>query len=141
MKKPKSVDMITTVDFGIFGGKIMFSCGYSFKQLIKELKKQECYDWAKGLKKKKDEDGVAGHAFVRNVKRKGSKTTHYYLCLPKSWTWTDDEYVTLAHEALHLCQYKLSEILNRDVETEAEAYTHTHIMKQILSRLKGETKP
>jgi hypothetical protein len=35
----------------------------------------------------------------------------------------------------------LPDILERDREIEAEAYLHTHLMRNILNTLRGEKKP
>lgn len=128
--------MYTTIDMGIFQGTIFFSCGYSIKALKKSLKKTENHDWNKGLKKYNEY--CSGVTIRSKFKYKGEKRTYYYVILPERWTGTDHEYVTLAHELIHVVQYKLTPLLNRDNEAECEAYTHTHLMTQVLNKLRDE---
>lgn len=133
-QKSKGISMFTTVNFGQFQGKIVFSCGFTVKELIKHFKKQDCHDWASGLKS----IDLGNHTLGIACKRTYKKTQLFYLILRDPFKFTDQEYCTLAHEVLHLVQFRLIDILDRDQETECEAYLHTHIMQQILSALRGE---
>lgn len=66
---------------------------------------------------------------------------HYYIIrIPKEFTFSDLDYVTLAHEVLHITQYFLTDVLDRDVENEAEAYFHSYLMEYCLNVIRGKTK-
>lgn len=65
----------------------------------------------------------------------GKKICHFILIFD-DFKFTDDEMCKLAHEVLHICQFYLPDVLNRDKEIEAEAYLHTHLMSQCLKLLR-----
>lgn len=138
-KKSKGVSMFTTIDFGTYSGKIVFACGYSPKELIKEFKKQKCQDWAKGLKTCSIDfdDSCVGFARCLTIQYKGKEVTLYYLILKDPFTFNDEQYITLAHECLHLVQFRLIELMNRDNEIEAEAYLHSYLMQQCIDKIRG----
>lgn len=127
--------MFTTVNFGQFQGKICFSCGFTVKELIEHFKKQECKEWAAGLR---SVEHLGPEVLGQASKRTYKNVELFYLILRDPFKFTDQEYITLAHEVLHLVQFRLRDILDRDQETECEAYLHTHIMQQILSALRGD---
>lgn len=133
----KGITTWMSINMGIFQGEIFFSCGYNVKKLRKALDRSGNKFYAKGLKKVSKITG-AGAAVRSKYKFKGKKVTTFYVILPDEWKWTDDQYVTLAHELIHIIQYKLPPILNRDNEYECEAYTHTHLMTQVLNKLRDE---
>ena len=56
----------------------------------------------------------------------------------KIFDFSDWSMCTLAHECLHITQFMLPEILDRNREYECEAYLHTHIMEQALNKLRGK---
>lgn len=132
--KTKKVSLITTVDFGILSGKICFSCGYSFKEMRKVFKEQKCKEYLKAIK---DEDDEWGDTVGVCWERKVNGCTLYFLCLKDPFKFTDQEYVTLAHEVLHVIQFRLNGVVNRDREVEFEAYLHSHIMDKILHKLRN----
>ena len=129
------------VNFGIFGGnEILFSCGMPLKNLILHLKTQEDTSWYRGLKNKKIEEGTDGSAFMSYLKTDNKyNEVRYYIIMEDYWTGELEQYVTLAHEIIHIVQYKLIPRLNRDHERECEAYSHSHIMSQILNKIADAT--
>lgn len=140
--KPKGISLFTTIDFGTFDGKILFSCGFQIKELIAELSKQDCGEWNKGLKidSKMFHKGACAYASKYNFNVDGEKRTYYYLIIKDPFNFTDQEYTTLAHECLHLVQFRLIDILNRDNELECEAYLHSYLMNKCLSHLRLEAE-
>lgn len=143
MKKLKCVEFL---DFGIFPGTILLSVGYSHEELIAYMdKKYELGKW------KKDNgldiwvhpvrgDKVFMESKFCAAKRELShpewgERTLYYIKL-ETFDFSDKDMTILAHECLHICQFHLSDILDRNKEHEAEAYLHTHIMRQCLERMR-----
>ena len=124
--------MLTPINFGIFPGIISFTCGYTIKQIKKIYNGQGCKDWTAALKDVELVDSCLGMAMHRI--HKGSN--YWYCILRDPFTFTDQEMVTLSHEVLHLVQFRLNGVLDRDREFECEAYLHTHIMTQILDQLR-----
>lgn len=120
------------INFGIFEGNISFSCGMSMADLKEAYIAQGCHNWAGGLRGITLEGGCQGVA----VERKYKGEYLYYLILAKPFTFTDEEIITLAHECLHLVQFRLKYTLDRDREYECEAYLHSYLMKQILKALR-----
>lgn len=129
----RGISILHPIDFGIFPGTISFACGMTIEEIKAEYKKQGCDNWTLAIKGITLDKHCAGIACQRV-----SKGIHYYfLILPKPFHFTDDEMVTLAHECLHLVQFRLNGILDRDREFECEAYLHSHLMTQILKALRS----
>lgn len=142
MGKKKTIKVLDWLNTGIFPASILFSSGFSFKELCEELKAQNAVDWLEGIsgdEEKFTNANVAGFAAQRVLRRKDGKTKSFlYLIFPREFNFTDREYCILAHEILHICQFYLPDLLDRDSETEAEAYLHTHIMEQCLTVLRNK---
>lgn len=140
MKSPK---VLTWLNTGIFPVTIMFSCGFTYKEVVNLLKRKKAEYWLKGFEGDKRRDLMesktkfAYSVTVDNYKT-GETKNLFYIVLPEQFTFTDHEYCVLAHEILHICQFSLPDILDRNKETEAEAYTHTHIMEQCLRALRNK---
>jgi hypothetical protein len=128
-----ALSLVHTIDSGIWGFKVLFSVGYTYDELTSELKKQKCDGWLLGLRDDKELiDSGDYFALGRYPIIDGKKYYHYYIILSKSFDFSDEEVIKLAHEVLHICQFALSGLLNMDNEYEAVAYTHTHLMRQCL---------
>jgi hypothetical protein len=119
----------------------MFSCGFTYDEIMKLLKQKKAVEWEEGLRWDKgliDKGTWFGLArTVENEKKDGYRHLYYVIIKP-SFDYSDYEYCKLAHEVLHICQFLLPDILNRDREYECEAYLHTHLMQQCLSVLRGK---
>lgn len=129
-----------TLDAGIFPFKIILSSGFTYDEIIKELKKQKCDLWAIGLRDDKSFiEGGKNFAIKRTVthKRHG-EATFFYIIFTEPFDFTDWAMCKLAHEVLHICQFMLPLMLDRDREYECEAYLHSHIMEQALKKLRGK---
>lgn len=124
------------LDFGIFPGYCLFSCGFSQSELISELKKKKADDWLLGLSNDKVIPKKCGlRRDIENKKTGESKTMHYIIHQPR-FTFSDYDFTVLAHEIVHICQFYLPDVLDRNLEIEAEAYLHTHLMTQCLKALR-----
>lgn len=131
------------VDFGIFPGECLFSVGMSYDELMRELHircKKKDY-WIAGI------DGESEHfanggwfACGRSAYDKKKDITYelYYIIITDQFDFSDWHFCKLAHEVLHICQFFLRDRLDRNKETEAEAYFHTHIMRQCVDALRAE---
>lgn len=124
----KKIGYIDYLDTGIFPSTVLFAYNVSLTELRKELRKQKCNDWLNGLTNDSydEKDKQVYHREINGKKL-------FYLIYNQKFTFSDDDYCYLAHEVLHLCQFILPHILERDREVEAEAYLHTHLMKQALT--------
>lgn len=129
-----------TLNAGIFPFKIMLSSGFTYDEIMKELKKQKCDQWLAGLKEDKALiEGGKNFALKRTVEhKKHGAVTLFYIIFIKIFDFSDWSMCTLAHECLHITQFMLPEILDRNREYECEAYLHTHIMEQALNKLRGK---
>ena len=130
--------VLSWLNFGSFPGSVLFANGYEYDELIENLKRKRCGDWIKALKPSEDLARQAKNLTIvqEMVDDKGTYQ-YFFLLMQKPFEFTDEDYCILAHECLHLCQFHLSAVLNRNKEYEAEAYTHTHLMKQALTALRG----
>lgn len=140
MSKKKSKRVLTWIDTGIFPATVLFTCGYKYDEIVKTLKKEDAQDWVEGISGCKEliDDG---HWFglKRTFTNIETKEVQYffYIILINKFDFSDDHYCKLAHECLHICQFLLPEILDRDREIEAEAYLHTHLMRQCLEAIRA----
>lgn len=137
--KPPSPELYKVLhwcDFGIFPGSVLFSAGFTIQEILERLPKiKHGREWMRGLQDEKISDmlkRVNGLAISERIKDK----TYYYIIMPDKFDFSDHHYTTLAHEIIHICQFLLPDVLTRDREIEAEAYLHSHIMKQCLNAIR-----
>gem|GEM_PF-4654130 len=132
------MQVMETLNFGSFPGKIMFTSGYSFKEICRELRKQKCLDWLECFKQTEYlfEPTCAGFASTRTLEVDGEEYTFNFVCLRDEFDFSDDHHATLSHEIIHICTHQLKDLLNIVKENEAFAYTHTHILKQCYTALR-----
>lgn len=126
---------------GIFPATVFFSCGNSFDEIMNELKRCGRY-WSIGIVDEKnliDKEETWGFGLKREIENKktGKSVTCFYIII-RNFDHSDEHYIRLAHECLHICQFLLPDFLNRDKEIEAEAYLHSHLMRQCLAALKKQ---
>lgn len=116
----------------------MFTCGYSFKDICKELRKQKCKEWLECFKQLEYlfEPSCAGFASTRTLKIDGKECTYHFVCLRDEFDFSDKHHATLSHEVIHIITYNLSDMLDIVKENEAFAYTHTHILNQCYAVLR-----
>lgn len=145
MKKAKTqIKVLDWLNTGIFPANIMFSVGFTYAEINKMLTKKKAWDWKLGISK--DEQLFADSTWLaikRTIYRKSTNENEvelFYIIIKKPFGFADYDYCKLAHEVLHICQFMLPEILNRDREFECEAYLHTHIMQQCLKSIRGSKK-
>lgn len=135
----KSKKIIDWVDTGIFPATIMLASGMSYDEIIKNLKQDNRYEWASGLKDDKSLiDSGSCLALKRTVENSLTKEQKilFYIIIKGNFAFTDYDYCMLAHEVLHICQFLLVDILDRNREYECEAYLHSHIMMQCLDKIR-----
>lgn len=124
---------------GIFPAHICFNCGFTYDEIVKLLKKKKALEWVQPIEHDKELiDSGKNFALRRSMEnvKTGKKVTFFYIILIDRFKFSDYEMCVLAHEILHICQFLLPDILNRDKETECEAYLHTYIMQDILKILR-----
>jgi len=127
-------------DTGIFPATVMFVFGFTYDEMLSELKKKKADTWAMSISE--DRKLIEGSNYlamkrVLEYKKTGKEIEHYIIKIKEPFIYTDYDYAKLAHEVLHICQYLLPDILDRNKETEAEAYLHTHLMMKCLAALRG----
>lgn len=146
-KTNKNLKIIDFVDFGIFVDTIMVVIGFTYEEAVAEMERLiESGDWEDNRWLVAFKDMFADNGFddfegltygsTLNHREKGFTYRAHILYLPNSFDYTPQAYTTLAHEVVHLCQFKLRKILDISKEIEAFAYTHSYIMKKILELLK-----
>lgn len=144
-QEQKQYQVMHWLNNGMFPGFVMFSCGFSYDEIMAELKEKEnTEDWILGLSGDKvliDKGKWFGlRRDLENTKTGESKTLFYIILVDCYDFEDDDHYCKLAHEIVHICQFYLPDILDRDREIEAEAYYHTHLMRQCLKVLRGKVE-
>lgn len=137
-KQPKKYEGMSWLNHGCYPGFTMFSFGMEYDGIMAMLKRKKAIDWITGISESKELINN-GHNFAlkRRVQNKeGENITLFYIII-KEFNFTDIDYCILAHEVLHIVNFSLQQLLNRDDEFEAEAYFHTHLMQQCLHLLRG----
>ena len=136
----KRTQILHWINNGCYPGYIMFSCGFTHDELCKLLKTKKADGWLRGINgDKKLFDECKGLASQRTItdQKTGKEITLMYLYLKNSFEFTDEDYIVLSHEVLHLCQFFLPDLMkNREIE--AESYYHSHIMRQCLQILRNK---
>lgn len=123
------------IDFGIFPGGVSFSNGFTVDELLKQYKEE----WLMAFKSEYEFFKQSNYAYAKvALEKNGQDKLFYFIFAKEQFRFTDYEYCKLAHEALHICQVYLVDILDRNVERETEAYLHTHIMTKCLQILRGK---
>lgn len=130
----KDVCVFGFIDFGIFPDYCLFSCGFTYEDLVSELEKKGYKGWTKAVKSHKD--------YIKRGNWCALKATikdevFWIIVAPKAFDFTDDDYCHLAHECLHIYQWYLPSYLDIEKEIEAGAYLHSHLMKQCLKIIRG----
>lgn len=146
--KPKKNHFIDFINMGCYPGCVLFCHGYTADEFIATLKKlyktgewkaeKGAQTWLLGIEDYDFKDGK--YWALRRVlehPKYGKKICHYILIFD-DFKFTDEEMCKLAHECLHICQFYLPDVLERDKEIEAEAYLHTHLMRQCLNLLRSK---
>lgn len=135
----KSKAHIVTLDAGIFPCKVLFSVAVTHEEILSKLKKNKSMDWHDCVANEVDYYKLpywAGKRVYRHTKN-NTERTYFLLHIGRPFDFSDWDMVMLAHECVHLCQFILKEILDRDREIEAEAYLHSHLMTQALKILRS----
>ena len=145
-KKPNAG--LKFLDTGIFPGTVLFCYNYTYDKLIERLHKVEkqygSTGWSVGIEYDKDlMEKTQKLAMKREVNHPDfGERTLFYIWWTDEFKFEDYDYYALAHECLHICQFYLPDLLERNREFEAEAYLHTHLMKQCLQAIREiENKP
>lgn len=136
----KITKIIRTLNTGIFPASVMFSCGFTYDEITKFLKKTKCDDWLAGISDDKTLiDSGTYFALRRDLmnSKKGDEKRLFYIIITDQFKFTDYEMCKLAHEVLHITQFMMKDFLNPEREFECVAYTHTHLMRQCLKELRG----
>lgn len=134
-----SPGLITCLNTGIFPATVSFCNGLKYDEILKYYEKIGAYDWKAGIEGEKHLiDSAKGLGLYRLIEnpRTGETKHLYYIILSKPFDFSDYDYVVLAHEIVHICQYVSEGIFDRNKEREAEAYLHSHLMKQCLEALR-----
>lgn len=123
------------IDHGIFPGYTYFSCGMSYEEMIEDIKKnKDLLDWTKALEPYKDMIGnQSGLAIKTNI----NDNIYFFIILRNVFNFSDEDYIILAHECLHVSQFFMPIVLERDREIEAEAYFHSHLMRNCLDIIRN----
>jgi hypothetical protein len=128
---------------GIFPATVMFVNGFDYDEVIKHTKKHKGDTWHIALGEDREFWNKSNYAAMRRSiehTKTGKFIDHYIIKIKEPFKFTDFEYCKLAHEVLHICQYLLPDILDRNKENECEAYLHTHLMEQCLKELRVLSK-
>lgn len=146
-KKNKKVENISGkmffLDTGIYPGTILVAYNMKYDDIINELNIEgsDSSYWLLGIEEdqelidNKTSSALALSRTIVNDKLNETKKL-YYIILKKPFEYTDEDYCVLAHEVLHICQFHLPDLLNRNNEFESEAYLHTYLMRNILKKIR-----
>lgn len=146
IKPSASKKFIEFINHGCYPGFTMFSCGFKYDEIISELKKmykttkeeEKDQHWLIALQGDKVLiDGGTKFGLRRVIENtKTGETKDLFYIILDEFKFEDYDYLALAHECLHICQFFLPNILDRNKEIEAEAYFHSHLMKKCLEAIR-----
>jgi len=140
---------VTWANFGMFPGWVGVSSGYDYEELQAYFKKKRLFN-RYGLVMKSHEEmfsrnnnGFAIYQEIQDTKTKEIEGL-YFVVLRHPYDFSDEAYITLAHELIHIVQFFAPTVFDRNTERESEAYLHTHLMRQCLAAFRlgktGKTK-
>jgi len=137
-----SFKVISTLNFGSFPGKILFSAGYTYEEVCQELKKQKTLGWLTAFQDCKylAQPDVAGFSSKRILTNKGKEYEFCFVFLRDVFNFSDRNHIVLSHEVIHICTHHLSPMFDIAKENEAFAYTHTHILTQCYKVIRDARK-
>jgi hypothetical protein len=146
-KVQTSGKVLEWIKMGMFPGFIMFSVGNTYEEIIKRLDKLPSgAEWKLGLSEDAEKlNGESGH--IHAMKRgtvntkTGEQKTYFYIIFLKQVPLNDLTFVQVAHEVLHICQFFLPDVLDRNKEYECEAYLHSFLMEHCIDKLRKSIKP
>lgn len=145
-KRDKGASVLQFLNFGIFPGGVSLCCGFTYAEILAHFRKHKATDFAAAIENDEAKfaecDCQAMYRSVgRNLRGKNEVRHLFFIYFKNRFTFTDEEMCKLAHEILHICQFYLPDVLDRLREREAEAYLHSHIMRQALEALRwGQNK-
>ena len=126
---------------GIFPGECLVSIGYTYDQLLDQLTKQKKLSYKLGIRGDREFIETGNYKALKRViknEKTGKELILFYLFGITPFEFTDYDFIRLAHEILHICQFYLKDVLDRNKEIEAEAYLHTHLMTQCIQLLRNK---
>ena len=140
MSKFISKNVMHMVNFGSFHGKILFTAGYTYDEICKELKKQKCLEWLEAFESTHHLWGktVAGYSSLTTITINRESYQYCFICLRDRFNFSDTAHGILSHEVIHICTHNLSQMFDIVKENEAFAYTHTHILNQCYEVLRDK---
>lgn len=140
MKKADKI--LHWLDTGIFPATVLFIHRFSYEETIRLLKEKKADGWLGAFNRAIKSNNLTETGWWANwtlmQDRKTKEAANYFFIHIPNFEFTDYDYCKLAHEIVHIVQFMLPDILDRNREIEAEAYLHTHLMKQCLKVLRGE---
>ena len=117
-------------DWGTFNGTTLVCVGWKNYAEIKEhLKKRKHWDWYNAMHHKPDE--FDSHHFSKWK----YKNRRFSLLFLKDYKPKFDYYNILSHELVHAVMFMMSDYLEVEEESEAVAYQHTYLMREIVKKL------
>lgn len=135
---------------GIFPATVLFIHGLQYEEIMRRLLDIPAthWEWHAALKEEPEQKFIEQGSYmamrreiITRTLPNGEVDTRmcFYIIIKPKFKFTDYEFCKLAHEVLHICQYVLVDILDRNKEQEAEAYLHTHLMEQCIKVLRKKT--
>lgn len=142
LKKKTHPKLIQPINFGCYPGYCTFILGFTLEEAVTRMKRHKA-----GKDLIQVVESMISNTDLTNKKywahhgvlcyKDGTERNFFFIYL-KDWEDNNWYHSVIAHEALHIIQYYLPDILDRNTEHEAEAYLHTHLMRQMLSHIQPE---
>lgn len=144
-KKRDNKKVLTWITNDTFPLTVMFSMGYNdYEELLKEVSRREGKiisgpGYKDVIEVHRDKiitaDYLATKTEFENNKTKKERF-FYTIHVRDRINLANPLHLTyLAHECLHICQYFLPRVLDRNKEHEAEAYLHTFLMEAVIAAI------
>lgn len=130
------------IPFQVYPGGVCFTMDFLYEDLLDSFEKEDLEEWRIALEDIGPDMYKNWFCSKRVLENPdGHERTFFFLNIPCQFDFLDmNHYCMLAHELVHLCQFYLPDVLDRNVEHEAEAYFHTYMMETILRIIKEGKK-
>jgi hypothetical protein len=141
MKYKTTKKIIASIPAGIFPTHILLIVNMNFKELKQKLLNNNDEHWFNPIQFDKKNINNSNCALLRPYfNHNGTNINYFYIVLNNinynsTGTISQDDYIAISHEIVHICQFLLPIYLDRNKEHEAEAYLHSYIFNNILSLL------
>jgi hypothetical protein len=135
-KKLNPNSSVSFINMGSYPEQVCLIYDMTYREVVDCLKKiPNCKAHLKSIKSMGKKQFKKHKFYAMEDKIKGEEV--YFIVFNEKFKFKDTSYAIIAHEILHVIQFYLPKVLDRNVEIEAEAYLHTYLMNKCTGIFRG----